>query len=199
MSEPKPLLSPLRPPSTEPRLWTAKGFAEDVWKVVDDEAPLPIEGRAILSLTRWRAEQMTLVSLGVPLGLIVQPAEALDYETDDLDRLELIVLVFPKFTDGRAYSTARRLRERGYRGEIRATGDVLLDQIPLMLRCGFDSLQIVHAPTLGALERGELPAVTRTYQRGVEKAQVKFQLRHEKSEAATSELAKPLLKYAQAT
>ena len=60
----------------------------------------------------------------------------------EIDRLNLIVLNFPKFTDGRAYSQARLLRERlGYRGELRATGAVLRDQLPFLLRCGFDSFE----------------------------------------------------------
>jgi uncharacterized protein (DUF934 family) len=57
-----------------------------------------------------------------------------------LDGVKLIVLEFPKLTDGRAYSQARLLRERlGYKGELRASGAVYIDQIPFMLRCGFDS------------------------------------------------------------
>ena len=61
---------------------------------------------------------------------------------DRLHGVKLIVLDFPKFTDGRAYSQARLLRERlGYRGGLRATGAVLLDQLPFMLRCGFDSFE----------------------------------------------------------
>jgi uncharacterized protein (DUF934 family) len=59
-----------------------------------------------------------------------------------LDGVKLIVLDFPKFTDGRAYSQARLLRERmGYAGELRATGAVLRDQLPFLLRCGFDSFE----------------------------------------------------------
>jgi len=59
-----------------------------------------------------------------------------------LDGVRLIVLDFPKFTDGRAYSQARLLRERlGYRGELRAAGAVFLDQLPFLLRCGFDSFE----------------------------------------------------------
>ena len=59
-----------------------------------------------------------------------------------LDGVKLIVLDFPKFTDGRAYSQARLLRERlDYRGELRATGAVFLDQLPFLLRCGFDSFE----------------------------------------------------------
>jgi uncharacterized protein (DUF934 family) len=56
-----------------------------------------------------------------------------------LDRLELIEIAFPKFRDGRGYSSARILREAGYTGELRAQGDVLVDQIAFMKRCGIDS------------------------------------------------------------
>ena len=61
---------------------------------------------------------------------------------DRLAGVKLVVLNFPKFTDGRAYSQARLLRERlGYTGELRATGVVLRDQLPFLLRCGFDSFE----------------------------------------------------------
>ena len=77
-----------------------------------------------------------------------EPALALA-NTDDvlalgsaLAGVKLIALHFPKFTDGRAYSQARLLRERlGYGGELRATGAVFLDQLPFLLRCGFDSFE----------------------------------------------------------
>jgi uncharacterized protein (DUF934 family) len=55
-----------------------------------------------------------------------------------LDRLTLVEVTFPKFRDGRGYSSARILREAGYEGTLRATGDVLVDQVPFMTRCGFD-------------------------------------------------------------
>ena len=59
-----------------------------------------------------------------------------------LGELRLITLHFPKFSDGRAYSQARLLRGRlGYEGELRATGNVLQDQLPFMLRCGFDAFE----------------------------------------------------------
>lgn len=56
-----------------------------------------------------------------------------------LDRLSLIEISFPSFRDGRGYSSARVLREAGFTGELRAAGDVLVDQVPFMRRCGFDS------------------------------------------------------------
>ena len=65
----------------------------------------------------------------------------------------MVALDFPAFTDGRAYSTARLLRERhGYLGELRAVGDVLLDQIPFMLRCGFDAFEVAQNVTLEQIE-----------------------------------------------
>jgi uncharacterized protein (DUF934 family) len=74
-------------------------------------------------------------------------ATAVRLEPDDdaraliphLDRLALIEIGFPKYRDGRGYSAARILREAGYAGELRAQGDVLVDQIAFMRRCGFDS------------------------------------------------------------
>jgi uncharacterized protein (DUF934 family) len=71
-----------------------------------------------------------------------------------LEGVQLIVLDFPKFTDGRAYSQARLLRERlGYRGELRATGAVFLDQLPFLLRCGFDSFESEQKGFAEALDR----------------------------------------------
>ncbi len=140
-------------------------FATDAWAHVTDADPLPVNGYAIVSLKRWRAEQALLVSLGVPLGVKVDAGETLDAATDDLGRLTVIALAFPKFSDGRSYSKARCLREQfGFRGELRAVGEVLLDQIPLMLRCGFDAFEISNEPTQRALDRGHLPAIYETYQ-----------------------------------
>jgi len=78
----------------------------------------------------------------VPQGpmLVLDNTENVTKLGPRLDGIELIVLQFPKFTDGRAYTQARLLRERlGYTGELRAAGQVYIDQIPFMLRCGFDS------------------------------------------------------------
>ena len=74
--------------------------------------------------------------------LVLDNTEDVTRLGDRLEGVKLIVLNFPKFTDGRAYSQARLLRERlGYQGELRATGNVLQDQALFMLRCGFDSFE----------------------------------------------------------
>jgi uncharacterized protein (DUF934 family) len=164
MAEPVPLLAPVKPRVVAPRLWTEGRFIDDPWRRIADDEALPLDGRAHLPLARWRAQQAGLVGLGVPLGVSVGVGDAIDPATDDIARLGVIALPFPKFSDGRSYSAARRLREAGYRGEIRATGDVLLDQLPLLLRAGFDAFEINHAATIAALERAPIPAVSRVYQ-----------------------------------
>lgn len=71
-----------------------------------------------------------------------------------LDGIELVVLDFPKFTDGRAYTQARLLRERlGYKGELRASGAVYIDQLPFLVRCGFDSFASTQKGFAEALAR----------------------------------------------
>lgn len=166
MSEPKPLLKPLQPPTAAPRLWANGRFAEeDAWHQIGDEEAVPAAGRVLLSLQRWQRNGAHLAGLGVPLGVALATSELADVSVMRLGELAVIALPFAKFTDGRAYSAAHRLRTvADYRGQLRATGDVLLDQIPLMLRAGFDAFEIRHTPTIAALERGDLPALSNIYQ-----------------------------------
>lgn len=69
----------------------------------------------------------------------IEPGDEARALIPHLDRLSLIEVNFPAFGDGRGYSSARLLREAGYAGELRAVGDVLVDQIAYMRRCGFDA------------------------------------------------------------
>jgi uncharacterized protein (DUF934 family) len=69
----------------------------------------------------------------------IEPGEDVRVLLPHLDRLTLVEIAFPTFRDGRGYSSARILREAGYSGELRASGDVLVDQVPFMKRCGFTS------------------------------------------------------------
>jgi phosphoadenosine phosphosulfate reductase len=100
-----------------------------------------------------------------PLGLLISPADKVEDVVADLGRFASVAIAFPAFTDGRGYSSARMLVERhGYAGELRAVGDVLADQIPLMWRCGVNALVVQHAPTRKALETGALATVDIFYQ-----------------------------------
>jgi len=117
-------------------------IVEDGWQAVADDAELPA-GPVIVSLARWRQERVALLERGEPVGVrLPNTANVADLATD-LPALALVALEFPKFADGRAYSQARLLRERyGYAGEIRATGDVLRDQLFFMTRSGFDAFEL---------------------------------------------------------
>ena len=94
-----------------------------------------------------------------------------------LDRLALIEIAFPSFRDGRGYSSARILREAGYKGELRAQGDVLVDQVAFMRRCGFDSF----APQSPLNEEAVAASAARyqnVYQRAADGAVPVWKLRH---------------------
>jgi len=94
-----------------------------------------------------------------------------------LDRLSLVEVSFPKFRDGRGYSSARILREAGYTGELRAQGDVLVDQIPLMRRCGFDSFA-PEAPVDEAALAASLARYDHVYQGAADAAVPVWKRRH---------------------
>ncbi|MBJ19298.1 MAG: DUF934 domain-containing protein [bacterium] len=116
---------------------------EDRFTRVSDEAALPAAGGVIVSLSRFEAQRDVLLARGGELGVWLKSAESPKALTDVLDRLAVVACDFPAFSDGRAYSYARLLRERhGYKGEVRAIGDVLLEQIPYMVRSGFSTFEI---------------------------------------------------------
>ena len=94
-----------------------------------------------------------------------------------LDRLRLVEIDFPKYRDGRGYSAARILREAGYKGELKATGDVLVDQIAFMRRCGFDSFAPEHPLDLAAVDRA-LKRYEHVYQKAADGRPAVWALRH---------------------
>lgn len=94
-----------------------------------------------------------------------------------LDRIALIEVSFPKYRDGRGYSSGRVLREAGYAGELRAQGDVLVDQIPLMRRCGFDSFA-PEAPVDEAVLAASLARYEHVYQPAADGHVPVWKLRH---------------------
>lgn len=114
--------------------------AEDLFTNVADEDAIPAEGAVILSLARFQAEGDALLGAGRTVGVRIASDEAVEDLAYDLPRLALVAPVFPKYADGRAYTSARLLRQRlGFKGEVRAVGDVLRMQAGFMVRCGFDS------------------------------------------------------------
>ena len=134
-------------------------LAADNWQLLEPGAggalpQVPATGDVIVPLAVWQASRDQLVAregrVGVWLAAADEPADI----AHDLDRLSLIAVRFATFADGRGYSIARLLRERhGWRGELRAIGDVQRDQIHYLARCGFDAF---------ALREGEDPRTALT-------------------------------------
>lgn len=118
---------------------------DDPWVVVDDDTPTPDEAAVIVGLGRWQNERDVLLARKAAIGVRLKSDQMAETLADDVAHLHLIALEFPVFRDGRAYSTARLLRERyGFRGELRAVGNVLPDQFFFMLRCGFDAFEVAN-------------------------------------------------------
>lgn len=140
-------------------------FVADEWVLLEDADAVPADGPVFVSLSRWKAERERLAGRNAALGVVIRAGEKVEELAADLDRFAEIAIEFPAFSDGRGYSTARMLREEyGYNGTIRAIGDVLIDQIALMRRCGVDAFVVSHAPTRARLEQARVPEVTLYYQ-----------------------------------
>ncbi len=141
-------------------------IVEDNWITLDDEADLPIQGDVIVSLERLEKEadaiKARLGRTGVALENNVDENEVEAY----LSHLDLIALTFPAFTDGRAYSQARQLRTKlGFEGELRATGNVLVDQATFLCRVGFDSFEVDTTQSIDVWNQA-LHSMSVAYQRG---------------------------------
>ncbi|MDP1736297.1 MAG: DUF934 domain-containing protein [Caulobacter sp.] len=122
--------------------------AEDVFTDVADEDAIPAAGPVILSMTRFQAEGDALIGAGRQVGVRVQADEAVEDLAYDLPRLAVVAVVFPKYRDGRGYTSATLLRQRlGYAGEVRAVGDVLREQAGFMVRCGIDAFAAADGST----------------------------------------------------
>jgi len=114
---------------------------EDSWQVLPAEAELPTSGDFFVGLSLWN-DANTRHGRNGKLSLVLRPGDDLSKVTN-LDQAAIIAIDFPKFTDGRGYSLARLLRDRyGYKGELRAVGNVLRDQLLYMQRCGFTSFAL---------------------------------------------------------
>src|SRR5207248_8965184 len=116
---------------------------EDRFVRVLDDAPVPEGIAVILPATRLLADAGELLLRQAPTGVIWPNERKVAELAPYLDWLALVALVFPNFRDGRAYSQARILRERHqFRGELRATGQVLRDQLLFLQRAGFDAFEV---------------------------------------------------------
>ena len=151
---------------------------ENVWTYVADEAELDRTGCVTVSLARLTGQSEAFLSRNTQLGVRLSPEDDPALLEPFLDRLALIEVDFPKYTDGRGYSQAQLLRRRyGYSGELRAVGHVLRDQIFYMNRSGFDAYETTRASLNSVMEAlGEYSAV---YQPAAEGRKPVHKLRHE--------------------
>ena len=117
-------------------------LVEDDFVYLDDDANLPEDDAVIVSLERWQASRENLLRRSAPVGLLLKSDQLPECIGEGLQRLAVIALEFPAFRDWRAYSYARLLRDKyAYKGELRAVGDILLEQLHFMVRTGFDSFE----------------------------------------------------------
>jgi uncharacterized protein (DUF934 family) len=138
-------------------------YTQDGFAPVADDAALP-EGPVLVSLARFQKERESLLARNSPIGVKLQSSENPELLGDDVNRLSLVALEFPKFRDGRAFSWARMLRTRlGFSGEIRAVGEFLYDQLNYQHRVGFDAWEVPDNFTLEMFNRA-LSEMTNVYQ-----------------------------------
>lgn len=130
---------------------------KDRWHVLGGEDGPPVsinpDPYLLLDLVQWHAVRASWPA-GVPVGLKLANDQDVEDVAADLARFGLVVLHFPKWVDGRAYSQARLLRSRyRFAGEVRATGEVLVDMLPLLARTGFDAVVLRPDQSVDAAER----------------------------------------------
>ncbi|AZN96305.1 DUF934 domain-containing protein [Mesorhizobium sp. M9A.F.Ca.ET.002.03.1.2] len=148
------------------RLWTPKGFREDEWTHAESADALSGNGRFILPLQIFLdLDPAVRRSAKERLGVLLQPGDQLEKIAGLLDQVSLVALAFPAFSDGRSFSKGELLRSRHhFEGAIRATGQVLVDQLPHMLRLGFDEFEVSHPVLLKRLEEGRTGGLPLSYQ-----------------------------------
>ncbi len=155
----------------------------DSWQILElgeGEAPETValpDGDIIFPLAVWQARKDEIVSRPT-IGLLLQPADRVEDVAGELASFNLIAVNFPKFVDGRGYSTAALLRQRyGYTGELRAVGDVLHDQLFFMRRVGFDSYALKDGKSLDYAIAAGFKPFTEAYQGATDQAQPYFRRR----------------------
>ena len=132
----------------------------DSWLLLPDSEIAGPAPHRLLTLAQWEAVRDNWPA-EVPVGVLLPNTADVEALAADLPRIALVALEFPKWVDGRAYSQAHLLRARlRYAGEVRATGDVVVDMMPLLSRCGVDAVVLREGQRQSSAERalGFFPA-----------------------------------------
>ncbi len=146
------------------KIWNESGFVDnDPWVIETEEVKAQDGQSAILGLDAFIARADESNDIG--LGVFVTPADDVEKLRPFIDRIALVAVSFPAFSDGRGFSHASLLRTRlNYQCELRAVGDVLIDQVPLMLRTGFTSFAVTNETAIRRLSENRLPGIDVYYQ-----------------------------------
>jgi len=130
----------------------------DTWRFYPDDQPIPSAKPKIVTVARLKGDDGEfLFHCDCQLGVRLESHEKIEDLEPWLERLQLVALVFPKFADGRAFSSAAMLREQyGFAGEIRAVGNVLVDQYPFMRRVGFDAFEVEQGRALDSWKKARI-------------------------------------------
>lgn len=144
----------------------------DRWVRVEDDADLPASGDILVSFERFKDGTAAFTAregrTGVVLSNDTEPEELKPHLKD----IDLVALTFPAFTDGRAYSQARQIRTQlGFKGELRAIGNVLADQAAFMIRVGFDAFEVDESQSVDVWNSAKR-SMSVAYQRGYEGEQL---------------------------
>lgn len=156
---------------------------EDNWRLLEAAADgalpaVPADGDVIVPLALWEQSRGALLARSGRLGVWLKSSEGPETIADDLAHFDVVAVHFPKLTDGRGYSTARQLRDRhGYRGEVRAIGDVQRDQLLYLSRCGFDAFALKEGQDAQAA-LGAFTDFSEAYQASVDRPQPLFRRRY---------------------
>jgi uncharacterized protein (DUF934 family) len=156
-----------------------RAVIRDNWQLLEQGSAgaLPFNGDVIVPLSLWASERDALRFRLGRIGVWLEADADPETIAPDLAHFDLIAIRFASFTDGRGYSLARLLRERyDYRGELRAIGDVLRDQLFYLARCGFDAFAL-RADQDPARALSALADFSEAYQASVERPQPLFRRR----------------------
>lgn len=128
--------------------------ADNSWKIVAADTDGLPAGDILVPVAYWQANHQQLAELSGNVGIWIDSHEVIEEFSSSIAVLPVIAINFPKFADGRGFSTARLLRERyGYIGEIRAIGQFIRDQLFMMQRCGFNAFQFDSEIDLAAASK----------------------------------------------
>jgi uncharacterized protein (DUF934 family) len=141
-------------------------FVVDTWVQISSDDALPEGGNVVVPYVRLKAEWDNLAKFPGQLGVSLANNDDADELAHFLPHLALVILPFPAFADGRSYSLAAQIRNLGFRGELRATGDILPDQLQYMTQVGFSSYDVTDRFPLQVWQAAS-KQMSLAYQRGL--------------------------------